>query len=425
MSIDIYAREVKKMKILMLSWEYPPRIVGGISRVVHDLAQKLAERNTEVHVVTCWEPGTKEIEKDKNVYVHRVHTYNVNTFNFVDWVLQLNFAIAEHCIKLINEMGRFDVIHAHDWIVAFAAKTIKYSFSIPIVSTIHATEYGRNWGLYNDTQRYISSVEWWLTYESWRVIVNSEYMKNEVKQVFQISDDKLSVIPNGVDTRKFDGIEKDISFRRNFALDEEKIIFFVGRIVNEKGVHILIDAVPKVLSNYYNVKFVIAGKGNQMEYLKWKVSDMNISSKVHFTGYISDNDLLKLYKCADIAVFPSLYEPFGIVALEGMVANVPVVVSDTGGLGAIVEHEVDGMKAYTGNANSLADSIIAILNDPEKAEKMRKKAFEKVNEVYNWDIITGKIIDVYKKVYEESSEWRTPNIKDRFFDYSQNDANFS
>lgn len=402
------------MRILMLSWEYPPKIVGGISRVVHGLAQKLGETGNEVHVITCWDIGLNELEKDKYVYVHRLHSYDIDPCNFVDWVLQLNYAIVEYGVKLINETGSFDIIHAHDWIVAFAARVLKYSYTIPLVSTIHATEHGRNWGIHNDTQRYINSVEWWLAYESWKLIVNSEYMKNEVQQVFSIPEDKIKIIPNGVDLDKFNGYNKDIEFRRKFAADNEKIVFFVGRLVNEKGVHVLIDAVPKILHYYNDSKFVIAGKGPQLDHLLWKTEQMGISHKVCFTGYISDEDLIKLYKCADVAVFPSLYEPFGIVALEGMVANVSVVVSDTGGLGGIVEHGVDGMKSYTGNANSLADSILEILHNPEKAEKMKKKALEKVHTIYNWNSITKETMSVYNDIIEESRkiDWKLPSIKD-------------
>lgn len=165
------------MRILMLSWEYPPRIVGGISRVVHGLAKKLGEQGCDVHVITCWDMGMKDYERDEYVSVHRIHSYDVTPNNFVDWVLHLNFTIVEYAIRLINETGKFDIIHAHDWLVAFAARVLKHSYSIPLVATIHATEHGRNWGIHNDTQRYINNVEWWLAFESWRLIVNSEYMK--------------------------------------------------------------------------------------------------------------------------------------------------------------------------------------------------------------------------------------------------------
>lgn len=385
----------------MLSWEYPPRIVGGISRVVHDLAQKLGEQGNEVHIVTCSEAGAPDEEIDKYVYVHRVKTYEIETVNFVDWVLQLNYALIEKSIQLVNSGKRFDIIHAHDWIVAFSARVIKNSFTIPLVSTIHATESGRNCGIHNDIQRYIHNVEWYLTYESWRVVVNSIYMNNEVNHLFQLPTDKIRIIPNGIDVDKFSGISRDAGFRRNFASDNEKIIFFVGRLVNEKGAQVILEAMPKIILNYYDVKLVIAGKGPETGRLKEKAALLGISGKVYFTGYIDDASLLKLYKCADIAVFPSLYEPFGIVALEGMVAGVPVVVSDTGGMGELIENGVDGMKACPGNAGSLTDSILAILRDPGKAEDMKKKALDKVKNIYNWDNISKITLDMYKEVLNE------------------------
>jgi glycogen synthase len=391
----------------MLSWEYPPRIVGGISRVVYDLAQNIAQKGDDVHVITCWEAENSEFEKDNNVFVHRVQTVDVNTVNFVDWVLQLNFAMVECAIKLINQTGKFDVLHAHDWLVAFSAKTIKGAYNIPVVATMHATEHGRNWGLHNDTQRYINNVEVWFTEKSDQVIVNSEYMKNEVNSIFNLEDEKISVIPNGVNLEKFDGVKKDHDFRKKFALDGEQIVFFVGRIVNEKGVHVLIDAVPKVLRFCPHTKFVIVGKGPQLDYLKWKVWNLGISEKVYFTGYIDDEDLTKLYKCVDLAVFPSLYEPFGIVVLESMVARVPVVVSDTGGLAGLVQHGVDGMKAYAGNANSLADCMIEVLSKEDKAEMIKDNAFKKVCELYNWKNITEMTMKIYHEVIMKERWFRS------------------
>jgi len=402
------------MRIIMLSWEYPPRIVGGISRVVYDLAQNLGAEGNEIHVVTCCEHGAKAVEKDENVFVHRVATYDINPTNFTDWVLQLNFAFIEYSSRLIGEFGRFDIIHAHDWIVAFAARVLKYGYNIPMVCTIHATEYGRNWGIYNDTQKYISSIEWMLTYEAWKVIVNSGYMKTEVRNIFSLPEDKIRIVHNGVDIDKFKGLHKDFGFRRNYASDNEKIVFFVGRLVHEKGVHVLMDAIPKILSYYNDVKFVIAGKGPQLDYLRMKTAEMGISQKVYFTGYISDEDLARLYKCCDIAVVPSLYEPFGIVALEGIVAGVPVVVSDTGGLGEIVEHGRDGMKFYTGNSNSLADCILELLFNPDKVSEIVKNAYEKAARLYDRRIISMRTLEVYREILDENEKvkWTMPKIRD-------------
>lgn len=388
------------MKILMLSWEYPPRIIGGISRVVYDLAQNLGKYGDEVHVLTCWEPGTKEFEIDDFVTVHRVHVYNNASASFVEWVMQLNFAMLEYAIKLA-ENNKFDIIHGHDWLVAYAARVLRKSYSIPLITTIHATEYGRNYGIHNDLQRTINNVEKWLINESDRLIVNSNYMKNELVSVFDVDINKVSVISNGVDLKKFDNIETDEVFRLNYAAKNEKLVLFVGRLVNEKGVHVLIEAMPKILSNYHDVKFVIAGKGPCLNSLIEQSRKLNVSDRLYFTGFVSEEVLLKLYKCADIAVFPSIYEPFGIVALEGMVAGIPVVVSDTGGLREIINHYEDGMKFYSGNSNSLADCIIELLKNNGLSERIRNVALQKVHRLYNWNNITEKIENEYNYVISQ------------------------
>ena len=334
------------MKILMLTWEYPPRIVGGIARVVHDLSKRLIKDGHDVY-----------FENDTGVQVYRVDNFMINPNNFIDWIMQLNFNLISKASEIIAKEGKFDVIHAHDWLVAYAAKTLKESFGIPLVSTIHATEAGRNSGIHNEIQRYVNDTEWLLTYESSEVIVNSKYMKNELQRLFGLPYEKINVVSNGINTTAYNGVERDYEFRRQYALDNEKIILFMGRLVFEKGVQHLISAMPKILSGYHDVKLVIAGRGGMTDELKAQVEAMGLSNKVYFTGYLNARQVSKMYKCADISVFPSTYEPFGIVALEAMLAGVPTVVSDVGGLNEIVEYRVDGRKSYTGNPNSLADSI--------------------------------------------------------------------
>lgn len=385
------------MKILMLTWEYPPRIVGGIARVVHDLSHRLIKDGHEVTVVTYKEEDLPEYENDKGVEVYRVENYMIHPTNFIEWILQLNFNLASKAIQLINEKGKFDVIHAHDWLTVSAAKTLKQSFDIPLVATIHATEAGRNSGIHDETQRYINDTEWLLTYEATEVIVNSNFMKGHVQNLFGLPFEKINVIPNGINLTNFNGIERDYEFRRQYAMDNEKIILYVGRLVYEKGIQHLISAMPKILNGYNDAKLVIAGKGGMLDDLKAQAEYMGIANKVYFTGYLNSKQVQKIYKCADIAVFPSTYEPFGIVALEAMLAGVPTVVSDVGGLNEIVEHGVDGMKTYAGNPNSIADSVLNLLYDKQLAANVAKKAKQKVKQEFNWTKIAQDTHYIYEK----------------------------
>ena len=386
------------MKILMLTWEYPPRIVGGIARVVHDLSKRLIKDGHEVTVVTYRDnTDVPEYENDKGVNVYRVDNYMIHPNNFIDWIMQLNFNMVSKATEIINKEGGFDVIHAHDWLVTYAAKSLKNAYDIPIVATIHATEAGRNSGIHDETQRYINDTEWLLTYEATEVIVNSNYMKNEIQRLFGLPFDKINVIPNGINLSNFTGIERDYDFRRQYAMDNEKIILYVGRLVYEKGIQNLIAAMPKVLSNYNDAKLIIAGRGGMIDELRAEAASLGLNNKIYFTGYLDSKQVQKMYKCADVAVFPSTYEPFGIVALEAMLAGVPTVVSDVGGLNEIVNHGVDGMKSYAGNPKSIADSITALLYDHQLANNCAKRAKQKVKEQFNWEKIAQDTHFTYEK----------------------------
>lgn len=385
------------MKILMLTWEYPPRVVGGISRVVYDLSKTLIKDGHDVTVVTYKDGDAPAFEDDKGVKVYRIENYMINPNNFIDWIMQMNFNMLAKANEIISKEGAFDVIHAHDWLVAYAAKTLKNSYNIPIVSTIHATEAGRNSGIHDEQQRYINDTEWMLTYESTEVIVNSNYMKNELQRLFGLPFEKINVVANGVNLSLFNGVERDYNFRRKYAMDNEKIILFMGRLVYEKGIQNLIASMPKIIEGYHDAKLVIGGKGGMIDELRAQVASMGIQDKVCFAGYLSGKDVQKMYKSADVAVFPSTYEPFGIVALEAMLSGNPIVVSDIGGLNEIVIHRENGMKAYTGNANSFADSILEVLHDQKLVSDMTKKARNKVRNEYNWSKITQETYFTYQK----------------------------
>ena len=397
------------MKILMLTWEYPPRVVGGISKVVYDLSHKMVKEGNEVTVVTYKEgDNVKYYENDKGVEVYRLDNYMIRPNNFIDWIMQLNFNMITKANEIINKNGKFDVIHAHDWLVAYSAKSIKESYNIPLISTIHATESGRNSGIHDETQRYINDSEWMLTYESSEVIVNSNYMKNEVQRLFGLPYDKINVIPNGVNLQLFSNVNIDYDFRRQYAMDNEKIILYVGRLVYEKGIQNLIAAMPKILDRYHDSKLIICGRGGMIDELREQVKYLGIENKVYFAGYCDSKKMQKMYKCADVAVFPSTYEPFGIVAIESMLSGTPTIVSDVGGLNEIIEHGVTGMKSYAGNANSIADSVLSLLFDPKLCANISQNAIKKVKENYNWSKITDSTYYVYQlaigKTVQEKEE---------------------
>lgn len=382
----------------MLSWEFPPLVVGGIARHVHDLALSLSRQGVTVTVLTAGSGETEPHEERGNLTVRRVAPGNPRPVGFVEQVMQLNLNLLQGTLALAAEGRRFSLVHAHDWVTAYAGKAIKHGLGLPLVATIHATEWGRNNGLHNDLQRYISDVEWWLGYEAWRVICCSRYMAAELRSVFQLPADKIDIIPNGVFIRDFAPGPIPPGFRERYAAPDERIIFHVGRLVREKGLDVLLEAMPRILRTNPRVKLIVSGRGPHEGELHEHARRLGLYNQVYFTGYIDDATRNLLYSVADVAVFPSLYEPFGIVALEAMAAGAPPVVSDTGGISEVVTHGRNGLKARTGNAVSLAENIAWMLQHPERRAEMRRQGQEDVRNLYNWDDIALRTRRVYEEV---------------------------
>lgn len=404
------------MRVLMLSWEYPPMRVGGIAAALEGLCPALARAGVEVHVLTSSSAGgDPEEQQGPNLFIHRVPV-DPPSNDFIHWVHLLNGAMERRAEAMIlkwqAEKGKKKkpiLLHVHDWLGLFAGRSLKHRFRLPLVATIHATEFGRNSGIYSDLQRYINSCEWELQWEAWRVIVCSDFMKGEVNYALGTPWDKLDIIYNGVDTGKFafpfEGEERG-RFRDQFAAPNEKILYFIGRMVREKGAQVLIEALPRVRRQYYDVKLVIAG-GGERSHLERLAGDLGVAPQVYFAGRVSDEVRDRLYKVADVAVYPSLYEPFGIVALEAMAARVPVVVSDAGGLREVVEPGVSGTVTWLGNPDSLAGGIVRVLKDTDHARRMADAAYKRCQTTFHWDRLAGQTREVYHQVWNEykDSSW--------------------
>ncbi len=399
------------MRVLMLSYEYPPEVVGGLGAAVSGLARALARRGDYVHVVSASSVGDEEPRLEDGVTVSRVarstfpdglDPYGGGDGGFLRVAMEANFALTSRSIVEAKRDGPYDLIHAHDWHSAFAAKSLKHALKIPLVFTIHSTEYGRNRGIHSDLQRYIHEIEWMATYEAWRVICCSNYMSSELRRIFSLPEDKIDVIPNGMDQTAIPPKESINEIRSRYADPGERLVFYVGRLVYEKGVHVLLSSIPKVLEEVQNIKFVIAGTGYYRDVLCEKADKLGIRDYVSFAGRISDQERDALYAAADVAVFPSLYEPFGIVALEAMARGTPVVVSDAGGLAEVVRHEETGLKVYSGDADSLAWGIKRVLLDESLRTRLRENGPIEVKERFSWDRVADLTSGVYERVFREA-----------------------
>jgi glycosyltransferase involved in cell wall biosynthesis len=391
----------------MLSWEYPPHVVGGLGQHVADLVPALARRGIEVHLVTPKRAGGQDVEMLDGFFVHRVEAPVAPGEDFITQTSNTNLLLLRASESIIARYGPFDLIHNHDWLTFGAAREIKGAYRLPLVGTIHATERGRGrGGLHGEAAQRINDIEWQLTYESWRVICCARFMRQEIMDYFGAPEDKLDIIPNGVDPAPFEALNGvDLSgFRGQYARPEEDIVFSVGRIVVEKGIEVLIRAVPEVLAKRPQVRFVIAGRGPELERLRALVDALGLREHVLMAGFISDADRNRLFKVANCAVFPSLYEPFGIVALEAMAARTPVVVSEVGGLREVVRHAETGITVYPNNPASCAWGILHTLEHPEWAQMRVENAFRDVETVFNWDNIARQTAAVYQRVADERAK---------------------
>jgi glycogen(starch) synthase len=392
------------MRVLILSWEYPPHVVGGLGVHVAELVPELARLGVEVHLVTPRRQGGRAQEVFEGLFVHRIDSPTGLFDRFVDEAHAVNRALEGACRELIPRYGPFHLIHNHDWLTAEASRRLKHAYRLPLVATIHATERGRGRGhLAGDEPAEVHDAEWWLTYDAWRVICCTQYMKAEMQAYFDTPADKIDVIPNGVDPAPFQAYEGvDLSaFRAAYAAPDERLVLHVGRIVAEKGIEILIRSVPLVLKSFPRARFVIAGKGPEWERMLALVEELGLSEHVYMPGFISDDDRNRLYVVADCAVFPTLYEPFGIVALEAMAARTPVVVSEVGGLREVVRHAETGITIYPNSPESCAWGIVHTLQHPEWARQRVENAYHEVLTVYNWASIAQQTLEVYDRVVEE------------------------
>jgi len=395
------------LRILILSWEYPPRIVGGLGKHVHRLSTALAEEGHTVHVVTRDHPEAPPEEMLDGVNVIRVGEYPplVPFDELIPWVMQFNVGVLERATRLLLE-EEVDLVHAHDWLVAYAAASVKNLFDLPLVSTVHATEFGRHQGfLPGPMNKLIHQIEWWLTYESRRTITCSRYMQDQIREIFDLPAAKLDVIPNGVDlstVHRPDGVEKFRNDHLGLA-EDEKLVFFAGRLEYEKGVQTVLDALPLVLDQV-PVRFVVAGIGTHEEALREHATRDGLDGQVEFTGFLTDDELKMYYAAADLAVVPSLYEPFGMVALETMAAGTPCIAADTGGLRELVVHDATGLRFEPGDPASLASAILRLLTDARLDRRLTLDARRWLNDGFSWQSIAERTVDVYERAIREEHE---------------------
>jgi glycogen(starch) synthase len=398
-------------RVLILSWEYPPVIEGGLARHVRKLAEALVRQGVRVDVLTRGVGGEAELDpgcpEDRGgVSVHRVREpgWPRDLDRFVAWVEQMNRDMLAAGEALAREHA-YDLVHGHDWLVGKAAAELADKLGVPYVTTIHATEHGRHQGWVDKPpQSHIHSVERWMARRADAVIVCSYYMRGHVADIFDIDEGRLAVIPNGVDPSELRPTGDLAALRSEFAAPHEKLVLLVGRLVYEKGFQLALDALPRVIEQVGDVRFLVAGSGTHEAELKAQAASLGLSEHGTFLGWIGDDVLHSLYRIADLCVVPSIYEPFGLVALEAMASGCPCIVADTGGLREVVPvGERVGLRFNGGDAPHLGVMIERLLVDDTLRDRLVAEASEHVLS-FDWDDIAQRTRGIYDALAEKASK---------------------
>jgi len=415
------------MKIAVLVYEYPPKIVGGLGTYAAEITRKFVLLGHDVTVFTMNddEGSLPTRELLRGIEIHRPVHIDVSDslpdviaedikkwgrgIQFFSKILMYNYLSAS---KMVNELVRsedfkFDLVVAHDWLSIIAGISIKKELGIPLVFHVHSNERGRTLG---NGSGVVSNIENRGGQMADMVITVSYAMQDELIQA-GFPAEKIRVCYNGVDPKKYspDQVsQKRIdAVRQRYGLDNEDImILFVGRLVWIKGVDKLIRAMPNVLQNVPNAKLVIVGLGDMRDYLEGLVRNLHLEDIVKFRfEFIPEEERIAHYAACDVAAYPSLYEPFGIVTLEAMSMEKPVVVgaAGTSGMREIVSITGSDKCGFHINPNDPADiawGIVSAIKDPEKRVQLGRNGRKRVLELFTWDAAAKSTVQLYSELLE-------------------------
>jgi glycogen(starch) synthase len=376
----------------MLTWEYPPSSIGGTAAHVDGLAHALTRLDHDVVVLTRRMPGT-----DRESVTSGVRELRADVD--LPWLPDdevASTASGNHAlVARLATLGdwRPDIVHAHDWRVAWAADVASSLFETPVVTTFHGTERGRHGGHLAPGQAVdINSVEWWQASRSRRVIAATKLLVRDIVGGFELDPDLVRRIPGGIDPEWWRSAEPD-----EIAPPARRgLVLAWGRVQYEKGFQVLAAAMSSLRYRVAGIECVIAGRGSYLPELQSQIDLAGVGDLVDLAGFVDDNELRAAIHRAGCVVIPSLYEPFGVVALEALAGGAPLIVADTGGLAELVGGTGSALLFEPGNAEDLAGCIERVLTDSSLADELVRRGHELLEASYSWDAIAARTVSVYQ-----------------------------
>ena len=399
------------MRVMMLSWDFPPRTTGGTGAHVAGLSESLSRAGHEVVVITiAAKPAEFEAKQPDSTRV-------IRTLVDLPWLppsdkiartASANHAATKVGSRLTGDLTGWtpDIVHGHDWRLGWAADSLASQYDVPFVLTMHGTERVRHGGqLPAGAPTDISSIEWWLAFQADRIVAPTRFIVEQLVTGFELSADHVVHIPNGIDPDLWRPAPTDPK-NAGQASDEAPLVLAWGQVKYEKGFQVLARAIYELRSRVPEVHSVIAGRGRYLPELQTQIDVEGVSDIIDLPGFLRDSELRNLVHRASCVVVPSLYEPFGIVALEALAAGAPLIVADTGGLAELIAGTNAGITFEPGNPDDLANAIERILNDDELAQLLRSNARDLVEQKYAWDAIATATASVYTDVERGPAAYR-------------------
>jgi glycosyltransferase involved in cell wall biosynthesis len=384
---------MESLRIGMFSWESLHAVkVGGIAPHITELSETLAAAGHEVHIFT------RIGDRSEYDEINGVHYQRVRHDQLGGVVMQMDRmcgAMVDRFDAVQQLFGRFDILHGHDWHPVIALNTLKQRHGLPYVLTFHSTEWGRNGNTFGDWWEFreISHREWLGGYESAVVLVTSQNLKREVQFLYQIPEYKLRIIPNGIRAGKIRRKLDPGQVKQRYGIHPlAPVVLFVGRMSHQKGPDLLVEAIPRVLSSRWDVKFVFCGEGELRYSCEHRARQLGVSDACRFLGYASDPDAVAWMNACDLVCVPSRNEPFCIVVLEAWDAGKPVVGTEAVHL---ITNFSTGITAYL-TPDSIAWCITHLLANPAKAKEMGARGAQQITKKYNWKTVAAEVVTVYK-----------------------------
>jgi glycosyltransferase involved in cell wall biosynthesis len=368
------------MKVAMLGWEYPPFKVGGLGTHCYGLTRSLSKKNVQLDF---YMPKTKhKFTTDKDnlniIEVGETEIFPYDRPEDKELAGQFFEAVYRYNDLLVQKIkGIYNVIHCHDWLTMKAGAIIKEQTGIPLVITVHSTEYDRSGWIYPN--------QWFIDIErngmekADKIIAVSHFTKRVIVEKYGINPDKISVIHNAV-----------------YPIGEgqkKNIVLFLGRLTIQKGPEFFLKTAKKVLENE-DTRFVVAGMGDMLPKLISQAVDLGISNRVIFTGKLTEDEVRHIYQISSVYVMPSISEPFGITALEAISAGTPTIVSKTAGVSEAFQN---CLRVDFWDTDEMANKIIALLRYDVLRNTMNIHSKKEI-ELFTWDRVAEKTLDVYNGV---------------------------